>query len=84
MELLQSLDNYQRIVEGAYEYGQQRFQETFGLNDEAIYELGDYVDFEKYGKDSMKRDHVIETDFGLLRRFDPPFPEQVPTQEQRM
>lgn len=84
VEPLQSLDNYQRIVEGAYEYGQQRFQETFGLNDEAIYELGDYVDFEKYGKDSMKRDHVIETDFGLLRRFDPPFPEQVPTQEQRM
>ena len=84
VELLQSLDNYQRILEGAYEYGQQRFQETFGLNDEAIYELDDYMDFEKYGEDSMKRDHVIETDFGRLRRFDPPFPEQVPTHEQRM
>lgn len=42
------------------------------------------MDFEKYGEDSMKRDHVIETDFGRLRRFDPPFPEQVPTHEQRM
>ena len=84
MELLQSLDNYQRVVEGTYEYGQQRFQEIFGLNDEAIYELGDYMDFEKYGSDRMDRDHVIETDFGLLRRLDPPFPEQMPMQEQRM
>ncbi len=83
-ELLQDLDNYQRIFEGTYEYGQQRFQEIFGLNDEAIYELDDYMDFEKYGSDCMDRDHVIETDFGLLRRLDPPFPEQGPTQEQRM
>ena len=83
-ELLQDLDNYQRIFEGTYEYGQQRFQEIFGLNDEAIYELSDYMDFEKYGSDCMDRDHVIGTDFGLLRRLDPPFPEQMPTQEQRM
>ena len=83
-ELLQDLDNYQRIFEGTYEYGQQRFQEIFGLNDEAIYELDDYMDFEKYGSDCMDRDHVIGTDFGLLRRLDPPFPEQMPTQEQRM
>ena len=30
-ELLRNLDNYQRIVEGAYGYGQQRLQETLGL-----------------------------------------------------
>ena len=30
-DLLQDLDNYQRITEGAYGYGQQRLQETLGL-----------------------------------------------------
>lgn len=33
-ELLQDLDNYQRITEDAYGYGQQRLQETLGLDDE--------------------------------------------------
>ena len=41
-ELLRNLDNYQRITEGAYGYGQQRLQETLGLDDEAIYELDGY------------------------------------------
>ena len=49
-ELLRNLDNYQRITEGAYGYGQQRLQETLGLDDEAIYELDGYMDFEKYGQ----------------------------------
>lgn len=57
-------------------------QETFGLDDEVIYELDGYMDYEKYGKDCMAADHVLETEFGLLRRLDPPFPEQ--TQEQKM
>ena len=59
-ELLQDLDNYQRIVEGACGYGQQRLKETLGLDDEAIYELDGYMDFEKYGQDCMENDHVIE------------------------
>ena len=75
-ELLQDLDNYQRITEGAYGYGQQRLQETLGLDDEAIYELDGYMDFEKYGQDCMENDCVTITEFGLLRRLDPPFPEQ--------
>ena len=79
-ELLQNLDNYQRIVD-TYGYGQQRLQETLGLNDEAVYELGSYMDFEKYGADCMENDHVIETEFGLLRRLDPPFPEQMQGQQ---
>lgn len=33
-ELLQDLDNYQRITEDANDYGQQRLQETLGLDDE--------------------------------------------------
>ncbi len=81
-ELLQDLDNYQRITEGAYGYGQQRLQETLGLDDEAIYELDGYMDFEKYGQDCMENDCVAKTEFGLLRRLDPPFPEQ--TQGQQM
>ena len=81
-DLLQDLDNYQRITEGAYGYGQQRLQETLGLDDEAIYELDGYMDFEKYGQDCMENDCVTKTEFGLLRRLDPPFPEQ--RQGQRM
>ena len=81
-ELLRNLDNYQRITEDAYGYGQQRLQETLGLDDEAIYELDGYMDFEKYGQDCMENDCVTKTEFGLLRRLDPPFPEQ--RQGQRM
>lgn len=81
LELLQNLDNYQRIVD-TYGYGQQRLQETLGLDDEAICELDGYMDFEKYGADCMENDHVIETEFGRLRRLEPPFPEQ--TQGQQM
>ena len=80
-ELLHNLDNYQRIVD-IYDYGQRRLQETLGLDDDAIYELDGYMDFEKYGADCMENDHVIETGFGRLRRLDPPFPEQ--TQGQQM
>ena len=75
-DLLQDLDNYQRITEGAYGYSQQRLQETLELDDEAIYELDGYMDFEQYGQDRMENDGVTETEFGLLRRLDPPFPEQ--------
>ena len=55
---------------------------TLGLDDEAIYELDGYMDFEKYGQDCMENDGVTKTEFGLLRRLDPPFPEQ--TQGQQM
>ena len=41
-----------------------------------------YMDFEQYGQDCMENDCVTKTEFGLLRRFDPPFPVQ--QQEQRM
>ena len=76
VELLQDLDNYQRIVEGPYEYGQQRLRELLGLNDEDIAELEDYMDFGRYGRDCIEHDGTIETEFGLLRRIEPPFTEQ--------
>ena len=72
-ELLQNLENYERIVEGTYGYGQQRLQETLGLDDKAIYELEGYMDFEKYGEECMEADGVVTTEFGLLRRLEPPF-----------
>ena len=74
-DLLRNLDNYQRIVD-TYSYGQQRLQETLGLDDEAICELDGYMDFERYGADCMEHDGVVETEFGRLRRLEPPFPEQ--------
>ena len=49
---------------------------------EAIYELEGYMDFERYGSDCMEHDGVVETEFGRLRRLEPPFPEQ--TQGQQM
>jgi hypothetical protein len=40
------------------------------------------MDFEQYGQDCMANDCVTQTEFGLLRRLEPPFPEQ--RQGQRM
>ena len=74
-ELLQEMDNYQRIVD-TYGYGQQRLQERLRLDDESIAELEGYMDFERYGADCMEHDGVVETEFGRLRRLEPPFPEQ--------
>ena len=31
------------------------------------------MDFERYGSDCMEHDGVVETEFGRLRRLDPPF-----------
>ena len=81
VELLQDLDNYQRIVD-TYGYGQQRLQETLGLDGEDIEVLEGYMDFERYGSVCMEHDGVVETEFGRLRRLEPPFQEQ--TQGQRM
>ena len=74
-ELLQEMDNYQRIVD-TYSYGQQRLQERLGLDDEAVAELEGYMDFERYGADCIEHDGVVETEFGRLRRLEPPFPER--------
>ena len=60
----------------------QQFSRALLADDDAIYELDGYMDFEKYGQDCMENDCVTKTEFGLLRRLDPPFPEQ--RQGQRM
>ena len=74
-ELLQDLDNYQRVTD-AYDYGQQCLLETLGLDDDALTELDGFMDFEKYGQLCMENDGVVTTEFGRLRRLEPPFPEQ--------
>lgn len=74
-ELLQELDNYQRVTD-TYDYGQQRLRETLGLDDDGIAELEGFMDFEKYGQLCMENDGVVTTEFGRLRRLEPPFSEQ--------
>ena len=61
------------FVRQFYSYGQQRLQETLGLDDAAVEMLDGYMDFEKYGKECMEADGVVATEFGLLRRLEPPF-----------
>ena len=73
--LLRNLHNYQRITD-AYDYGQQRLQETLGLDDDGIAELEGFMNFEKYGQLCMENDGVVTTEFGRLRRLEPPFSEQ--------
>ena len=60
----------------------QQFSRALLADDDAIYELDGYMDFEKYGQDCMENNCVTKTEFGLLRCLDPPFPEQ--QQGQRM
>ena len=79
--LLRNLHNYQRITD-VYDYGQQRLQETPGLDDDGIAELEGFMDFERYGQLCMENDGVVTMEFGRLRRLEPPFPKQ--EQGQRM
>ena len=48
-------------------------KEKLGLDDAAVEMLDGYMDFEKYGEECMEADGVVTTEFGLLRRLEPPF-----------
>ena len=74
-EFLKNLHNYQRITD-IYDYGQQRLLDALDLNDDALTELDGFMDFERYGQLCMANDGVVITEFGRLRRLEPPFPEQ--------
>ena len=69
------LDDYERIPEDAYEYGQTVLR-RIGANDELIDTIEGYMDFEKLGEDTMVEDGVRQTEFGLIRRCSQPFPEE--------
>ena len=64
------------IIQAELRRKQSEYEGESCAVDEAIYELDGYMDFEKYGQDCMENDCVTKTEFGLLRRLDPPFPEQ--------
>lgn len=69
------LDDYERITEGTYEYGQSVLR-CHGADDELLEAMDGYMDFEKLGEDAMVEDGVRQTEFGLIRRCSTPFPEE--------
>ena len=75
------LDDYERITEGTYEYGQAVLR-RHGADDELLEAMDGYMDFEKLGEDAMAEDGVRQTEFGLIRRCSTPFPEE--TQSMQM
>ena len=75
-----NLDDYERITEGTYEYGQSVLR-RIGADDELIDTIDGYMDFEKFGEDSMAEDGVRQTEFGLIRRCSHPFPEETQTMQ---
>ena len=80
LRLALELDDYERITEGACEYGQSVLQ-RFGADEELISVIDGYMDFEQFGEDSMKEDGVRQTEFGLVRRLSSPFDGQSPLQQ---
>lgn len=75
LEIALNLDDYERITEGTYEYGQSVLR-RIGADDELISTIDGYMDFEKFGEDAMVEDGVRQTEFGLIRRCSSPFPEE--------
>lgn len=80
LRLAVDLDDYERITEGTYEYGQSVLR-RIGADDELLDTIEGYMDFEKLGEDSMVADGVRQTGFGLIRRYSSPFPEQAQEQQ---
>ena len=80
LRLAVDLDDYERIIEGTYEYGQSVLR-RIGADDELLKTIDGYMDFEKLGEDSMVEDGVRQTEFGLIRRCSSPFPEQAQEQQ---
>lgn len=80
LRLALELDDYERITEGSYEYGQSVLR-RIGADEELISVIDGYMDFEQFGEDSMKEDGVRQTEFGLVRRLSSPFDGQTPLQQ---
>ncbi len=75
-----NLDDYERIPEDTYEYGQTVLR-RIGADDELIDTIDGYMDFEKLGEDAMVEDGVRRTEFGLIRRCSSPFAEETQAME---
>ena len=72
LRLALELDDYERITEGTYEYGQSVLR-RIGADDEIIDAIDGYMDFEKLGEYSMLEDGVRQTEYGMVRRLSQPF-----------
>lgn len=75
LDIALNLDDYERITEGTYEYGQSVLR-RIGADAELISTIDGYMDFEKFGEDAMVEDGVRQTEFGFIRRCSCPFPEE--------
>lgn len=75
LEIAYHIDDYERITEGTYEYGQSVLR-RIGADDEVIDTIDGYMDFERFGEAMMAEDGVRQTEFGLIRRLSEPFPSQ--------
>lgn len=75
LKVAMNLDNYERITEGTYEYGQSVLR-RIGADDEIINTIDGYMDFERFGEAMMAEDSVRQTEFGLIRRLSEPFPSE--------
>ena len=75
-----NLDDYERIPEDTYEYGQTVLR-RIGADDELIDAIDGYMDFEKLGEDTMAEEGVRRTEFGLIRRCSSPFAEETQAME---
>lgn len=73
--LARRLDDYERIIEGTYEYGQSVLR-RIGADDEVINTIDGYMDFERFGEAMMDEDGVRQTEFGLVRRLSEPLSSQ--------
>ena len=80
LRVAMDLDDYERITENAYGYGQQALR-RIGADDEIIDTIDGYMDFEKFGEDSMAEDGVRRTEYGLVRCRSHPFPEETQGQQ---
>lgn len=75
LDIACNINDYERIIEGTYEYGQSVLR-RIGADDEIIDTIDGYMDFEKFGEDMMNEDGVRQTEFGLIRRLSKPFPSE--------
>ena len=80
LQLAIDLDDYERVTENAYEYGEQTLR-LIGADDEIIGAIDGYMDFEKFGEDYMIEDGVRRTEFGLIRRISEHVPEETQGQQ---
>lgn len=69
------IDDYEQVPADADQYGRMVFQRT-GVDDEVVNLIDGYMDFESLGKDWMREDGVVQTEFGMIRRLHEPFETQ--------